>query len=320
VPYHYRLPLTYGEASFTYELGWTARELDRSTCDQRVYQQAVHSIFGQFDGRRTTCVTAEMVSYFPSVEAEEARRRGAAFWNVETGPFEKRVLLRLATGTGYAVQTFLGERQARQALPWEAGVHHTGCLKYPWLTLHPSEPKCYLRTLVFFTQPKPTNEEDNRLIGDALVELAEVLQFSLIVKAHPRDLFDYRSRWPSAHVRIADRLTERSEVLTASADCIISRFSTTLSEALYLGTPYMAILLEEQHRGIKMDSVADELGVRRYSVEEMIEDLKEFPAYAENYYRARSAFFKSNIRIPIIPLHAFVSSDAIPAAAVKHAL
>jgi hypothetical protein len=311
IRYEERVSVSYGAASFDYEIGWAAREIDRSCTDLRLYQQAIRRLLSQLEGRKPVCVSAEIVSYFASVEAEESLRIGSCFWNTEQGPFEKRCTLRIAPGTGYAPQTILGERLGREGMPWEADrIHHPGSVLHPWLELKPAKMRHELRTVVFFTQPKPTNEDHNRLIADALVEAAESLGFSLVIKAHPRDLYDYHSRWNSSRVRIADRLSERSEALTRVADCVISRYSTTLAEALYWGIPYMAILLEDQHRNIQMESVAPELKVRHYTVEKMVESLKVFSEYAENYYACRETFLAAHLRVPLERLG--------PLASLKH--
>lgn len=292
--------LIYGPARFKLEIGLIARHLARSTCDQRVYQGAISTILDTLHGRKPVCVSAEIMTFYPSVEAEAALKRGLVFWNTEPGPFDKRYALRVAPGTGYAVQSVPGEAAARRAIPWEADrIYHPGCLTDPSLEIMPRVRKKTLRSVVLYTQPQPASEENNYAIGDALVKMGHRIGYRLIVKPHPRDYNIYHGRWTAPFVRIADRLGERSEYLTRDADCVISVASSTLSEALLLGVPYMSVLLEEQFRQVEMESLAQELGVRHHSIDEMEAHLLEFESYARRYYHLRADFLRRSIRVPL---------------------
>lgn len=297
------ISLQYGPAKFRFEIGAVAAQLFRGTCDQRVYECAIKSVLEQLGERRPVCVSAEIMTYYPSVEAEAAYLHQLQYWNTEPGPFDKRYALRVAPGTGYAVQSCFGESAARAALPWEAQrIHHLGCLAAPWLELRPRARRKRLGMVVFFTHPRPGNTDHNFLIGEALIAAANEMDFSLVIKAHPRDFYDYRSRWSHEQVRIADRLEERSENLTRSADCVVASASSTLAEALHIGTPYISILLEEQFRAATMESLSPELGVRHYSIGEMLAHLRDFARYSERYYQRRAEFLERNLRIPLIEL------------------
>lgn len=296
--------LRYGPAQFEFEVGLAAKFLYASTSDQRIYRSSVATILDQLGERTPACLSAEIVSHYVSIEAEEALARSLVYWNTEPGPFDKRHVLRLAPGTGYAVQTIAAEQHARATMQCDRNrIHHPGCISHPWLEAEPSDRKSELRSLVFYTQPKPSNEENNRLIGDALVELAEAANFDLVVKAHPRDFYDYARRWKSSRVIIADRLGTRSERLTLAADCVVSSVSNTLSEALFNGIPYMAVLLEHQHRHFRMESISEALGVRHYSIEQMASSLRNFSSYARSHYTLRKQFLLSNVRMPLRELN-----------------
>ena len=295
-----RCEIGYGQARFTLDLDVIANELDNSTSDHRLYQAEVSAALDSVPEGRRLCLSAEMISFQASVEAYQALRRGLQYWNTEHDPTEKRNVLRLAAGTGYALQTIQGLREARTAMPWEAHrLHHFGCLSYPWVQLRPSKPRDSLRTVVYYTQPPPLNEEHNRLIADELATLADQLDFKLVVKPHPRDFFDYSTRWQSPRIRVASRLGERSVQLTDAADCVVSRFSSTLMEALYLGVPYIAVLLDHQTRLPRLESTTKELGVRHESIEDMLSSLRQFGAYAAGYYVAREKFLRDSLGIPM---------------------
>jgi hypothetical protein len=300
-------------ASFSLDLARLEQGFLRASFDRHLYRRAVARALDGLDGSGATCVTAELVTHYPVLEGEEARKRGLTLWTAEIGVFDKRNIVRLVGGDFYTTQTRQGEAAARAALPWEADkIRHRGCIAFPDVAPAPLRRFDALRRVVFFTQPKPLDEEMNRTICDRLGALGKELGFDLVIKPHPRDAFDYAGRYDGSGLPVTTVRDRTSESLTLEADLAVSRFSTTLLEALYMGVPYAALLLEPRHRTMAMESLDPELGVRFETIDALEAALRDYRGFTEAHFLGRAAFLARSLAMPLSPLGNELDTNPTP--------
>jgi hypothetical protein len=72
---------------------------------------------------------------------------------------------------------------------------------------------------------------------------------------------------------------------------VISRISSVLQESLFIGTPYLACLLNPKDKSVISDCIDFDSYLTCFSIEELIHKIERFDLLVKKFYEFRKEFF-----------------------------
>ncbi len=281
---------------FEIRLDSLERELVRGDIDKTLEGVLLRKLFRKLRGRVGMVLTGEMYGANAMIHAREAKRAGGLVGNVQIANICFRNVINLVPGDFFLAVSKLSELDAkRYTFEARCKVQHWGSFKYPGLVLSKVRPNSALKRVIFFTQP--VFEEENHIISRQLSRMAKHYDFELIIKPHPRDFINYLG-YECENVVALNRTGLSIEELVESAQLVVSSNSATLMDALFIGVPYIACLLNVYTRLEPADFLNEDLGVVVRNVDQLIPLVGKFEDYRRSYFQRRETFLKKSLRIP----------------------
>lgn len=169
----------------------------------------------------------------------------------------------------------------------KSAIHYIGSPKYSALIKMRSSRQEPSGIFVYATQPHES--DSNQVIVSTLAQHAVASGKRLIIRPHPRDEGNYNSFLCSNVV--LDSNTRLYELI-AGADLLVSRTSTVLEEALYIGTPYLSCCLSEKDRSFCAAYLDPKSGLVVKSLESLSQRLNDLSGVGELFLKFRQSFLE----------------------------